>query len=152
MPGGMEMSDTLPGTPQADSATGDAQRVLEELTTLLNRPGAALEGPLGADGDVWARLEEHHWVNPHLPIGWPVMPRGLLPKLSAYAKKIVRVALRWYINPLVAQQNDYNEAVADAFRTMCQEISRLENKVFDLEAKLERAEKPADDDHAPGSA
>jgi len=41
------------------------------------------------------------------------MPRGLIPKLVAYAKKITRRLLRWYINPLVDQQNAYNAAVTD---------------------------------------
>ena len=52
-------------------------------------------------------------VNPHLPIAWPDWPDGAWPKAMALAQKIVRRLLRWYIDPLVEQQNAYNAEVAD---------------------------------------
>jgi hypothetical protein len=140
---GATMPDILPETSQQKSAPSDTQRVLAELAALLDQGGTVLDGPLGDQSSPLVKLQSLQWVNPHLPIGWPVMPKGLLPKAAAYAKKIVRVALRWYINPLVDQQNDYNEAVAASFRTLCQEIARLEIKIFELEAKLEQAEEAA---------
>jgi len=75
---------------------------------------------------IMERLEETKWVNPHLPIGWPVMPRGLFPKLSAYSKKIVRIALRWYINPLVDQQNKFNSTAADELTMLAREIVAMQ--------------------------
>jgi len=60
-------------------------------------------------------VREHQRVNSHLPIGWPVMPRGLIPKLVAYTKKkITQWPLRWYINPRVDQQRAYNTVVTEA--------------------------------------
>ena len=41
-----------------------------------------------------SRLERYGRVNPHLPIGWPTMPKGLVAKLAAYTKKIVSRLLR----------------------------------------------------------
>jgi len=55
------------------------------------------------------------WVNPHLPIAWPNWPPGILPKLAALTKKVVRWLLRWYINPIVEQQNEFNAAAIHAF-------------------------------------
>jgi len=35
-------------------------------------------------------VRSHQIVNSHLPIGWPVMPKGLISKIIVYAQKIVR--------------------------------------------------------------
>jgi O-antigen chain-terminating methyltransferase len=59
------------------------------------------------------RVRIHQHVQSHLPIGWPEMPHGIVPKLVAIAQKVVRRLLRWYINPLVDQQNELNAALAD---------------------------------------
>jgi hypothetical protein len=61
-------------------------------------------------------------VNPHLPIAWPTWPKGVWPKVEALAQKVVRRLLRWYINPIVEQQNQFNQAVAQALEEMWQEI------------------------------
>lgn len=68
--------------------------------------------------DPLARVRERQVVNPHLPIGWPVMPAGMRARLIAYAQKVVRRLLRWYINPIVAQQNEFNAAVTDLLETV----------------------------------
>ena len=68
--------------------------------------------------DPLARVRERRVVNPHLPIGWPEMPAGARAKLTAYAQKVVRRLLRWYINPIVAQQNEFNAAVTDLLGTL----------------------------------
>ncbi len=62
------------------------------------------------------------WVNPHLPIAWPNWPPGVLPKASALIKKAVRRLLRWYINPLVEQQNEFNAAVLHALEMLTAEV------------------------------
>lgn len=93
----------------------EEERILRDLEReiRLHRLALGRQGPL-AQADALARVREAQWVNPHLPIGWPVMPEGFWPKLRAYAQKVTRRLLRWYINPLVEQQNVFNRAVADA--------------------------------------
>ncbi|HEX5501009.1 MAG TPA: hypothetical protein VFW96_00220, partial [Thermomicrobiales bacterium] len=46
-------------------------------------------------------------ISAHFPILWtvPVVGRAL-----ALIKRVVRLLLRWYINPIVDQQNDFNAA------------------------------------------
>jgi hypothetical protein len=61
-------------------------------------------------------------VNPHLPIAWPTWPKGLWPKVEALAQKVVRRLLRWYIEPIVEQQNRFNQAVTQALEEMWQDI------------------------------
>jgi len=95
-----------------------------ELNSTATTPGA--ESP----GLAWpAALDQVHAaarVNPHLPIAWPTWPRGLWPKIVALAQKTVRRLLRWYINPIVAQQNRFNAASVQAIDMLWHEISRLQ--------------------------
>jgi SAM-dependent methyltransferase len=61
--------------------------------------------------DLIDAIQKAHAVNPHLPIGWPTLPAGIVPKLRAYTQKLLRRLLRFYINPVVEQQNAFNVAV-----------------------------------------
>jgi hypothetical protein len=75
-------------------------------------------------GDPLSSVRARQWVNSHLPIGWPQMPRGLGPKLVAMLQKITRRLLRWYINPLVEQQNEFNDAVVAALQEVYRHVAR----------------------------
>jgi hypothetical protein len=73
-------------------------------------------------------LEEVHatcWVNPHRPIAWPHWPKGLRPKLVALVQKLMRRSLRWYIAPIVEDQNRFNAAVVAALDVLAQENALL---------------------------
>ena len=65
------------------------------------------------------------WVNPHQPIAWPHWPPGLRPKVVALITKIIRRLLRWYIEPLVEEQNIFNATVAQNLEMLYQEIASL---------------------------
>jgi len=65
-------------------------------------------------------------VNPHLPIAWPTWPSGIVPKIVALFQKVVRRLLRWYINPIVEQQNNFNAAVAEGFDDLHDQIVQLQ--------------------------
>ena len=43
---------------------------------------------------------------------WPLTGRTLPQKAIALVNKVVRRYLRWYINPIVEQQNAFNDAAA----------------------------------------
>lgn len=72
-----------------------------------------------------ARVVRYQQVNSHPPIGWPVMPKALVPKLTAYAQKVTRRLLRWYINPLVDQQNLFNRATVDMLAELTARVEEL---------------------------
>ncbi len=89
------------------------------------------------------RMEAAANVNPHQPIAWPTWPPGLVPKLTAAAQKTLRRGLRWYIDPIVAQQNDFNRASADTaqemrelLRALAVENARLTRRLAEVEARL----------------
>lgn len=112
--------------------------ILAELQEEIRHHRLAL-GDLGAMPplDPLARVREKQAVNPHLPIGWPVMPRGLVPKLVAYTQKVVRRLLRWYINPIVAQQNEFNTAATDLLASLQVRVDELTARLKALQAQTE---------------
>jgi hypothetical protein len=134
------------------------QEIVAELQAEVQRyqpdsptkPGAAeFRAPVGGgagDSDALARVRLYQHVNSHLPIGWPDMPPGLLPKLRAYAQKVVRRLLRWYINPLVDQQNLFNTAVTETLSSLALRVERQEQLLQGLLRKTERAEEARNED------
>ena len=59
-------------------------------------------------------IELHRVISAH----WPLIGHSLPQRAIALINKLVRRALRWYINPIVEQQNAYNDAVARALRLL----------------------------------
>ncbi len=68
-------------------------------------------------------------INPHLPIAWPQWPPGVWPKIQAVLQKLTRRLLRWYINPLVAQQNAINANLLQSIQVLSQEVLLLRAQI-----------------------
>jgi 2-polyprenyl-3-methyl-5-hydroxy-6-metoxy-1,4-benzoquinol methylase len=107
----------------------DVAEVLDQLRESVRQQQPAGAATPGAQSARWRRWEllfdkvqRTEEVNPHLPIAWPEWPRGLLPKAAAMAQKVVRRLLRWYINPIVEQQNAYNQALTEALGELIAQI------------------------------
>jgi len=71
-------------------------------------------------------LSELAVISAHLPVTWstPVVGRAI-----AYSKRGMRIFLRWYINPIVDQQNTFNEALVRM-------IASLEERLQEIERQL----------------
>ncbi|MBN1400571.1 MAG: class I SAM-dependent methyltransferase [Anaerolineae bacterium] len=120
------------------SQSEDVDAILADLQAALRKHRAALESMGVLDPpDPLANVRQHQWVNSHLPIGWPKMPRGLVPKLVAYAQKITRRLLRWYINPIIDQQNALNAAVSEALARHEAALARQERESVALRQQVE---------------
>ena len=108
-------------------------QVLQQLKQEVRAQRLAL-GDLTADDKTMglarlAALDRVHAVarvNPHLPIAWPTWPKGVWPKIEALAQKVVRRLLRWYIDPIVEQQNRFNAAAAQVLEIYWREICSLQ--------------------------
>ena len=91
---------------------------------------AELRRSADAVNDTW-------FVSAHLPITWDLPIVG---RLGSYTKRLVRILLRWYINPIVEQQNRFNSATARAIveitayqERMTREWQLLEERIAALE-------------------
>jgi hypothetical protein len=127
----------MPGQPaqRGEENLQEVAKVLQELKAEVRRQHA-LSSPAdapGLDAPAWsATLEQVRAsarVNPHLPIAWPEWPPGVWPKVEALAQKIVRRLLRWYINPIVEQQNRFNASVAWNLEAAWHQITDLEQEL-----------------------
>ncbi|WP_420645714.1 hypothetical protein [Candidatus Leptofilum sp.] len=72
------------------------------------------------------KMEQSVWVNSHQPIAWPDWPPGLAAKVKAAVQKVMRRALQWYIDPIVQQQNQFNQATLQAISALAQEVAALQ--------------------------
>jgi GT2 family glycosyltransferase len=70
-------------------------------------------------------------IEAHAPIAWPQWPPGIWPKVVALLQKVTRRLLRWYMNPIVEQQNAVNAAFLYALETLSQEIMLLHGQQAD---------------------
>ncbi|HWQ15347.1 MAG TPA: hypothetical protein VNL77_21280 [Roseiflexaceae bacterium] len=92
--------------------------------------GVAEQGPLERDlRRCLDEIELHRVVSAH----WPLTARSLPGRALNLVHRLVRLGLRWYINPIVEQQNAYNDAVAralrllsDAYLDLAEQIARTE--------------------------
>ena len=113
----------------------DAAAALRELKEEVRRHRHELRGDGALAANDWyesTALDEVQTtarVNPHLPIAWPEWPSGVLPKVVAVMKKVTRRLLRWYINPLIEQQNDFNAATARAMVDLAVELRAADTRL-----------------------
>src|SRR5881409_1460582 len=91
---------------------------------------AELRRSVDTVNDVW-------FVSAHLPIMWEVRIFG---RLLAYAKRATRLLLRWYINPIVEQQNRFNSATARAISEVVAHEERMAREWLPLEERINKLE------------
>jgi hypothetical protein len=77
-------------------------------------------------------------ISAHLPVSWstPLVGRAI-----ALSKRATRVLLRWYINPIVEQQNNFNDAVVRALATLEARQGELDRRLA-ASAETEPADHP----------
>ena len=77
-------------------------------------------------------LERWSSVNAHLPLP----ARGPLGAALALSRRTARYLLRWYINPIVEQQNHFNAAATSLDALDDARLRQLEREVRDLRARV----------------
>ena len=89
--------------------------------------GLTAEGTLD---DPLRQAEDFAHISAHFPLMWrvPVIGRGL-----SLVKRVVRLLLRWYINPIVDQVNDFNTATVTALNTLAARQEALAARIAALE-------------------
>lgn len=69
-------------------------------------------------------IELYRVVSAH----WPLKSHNLVDKIVVTLNKLVRRLLRWYINPIVEQQNAYNNTIAHAVRLLAESYTELKEQ------------------------
>ncbi len=97
---------------------------------------AALDDPLRQAADL-----SH--ISAHFPIMWriPIVGRAL-----SLVQRAIRIGLRWYINPIVDQINDFNEATITALNTIVARQEALAARIAAVELGDGPNPLPAPDD------
>ncbi len=126
---------------QRDSAVrsdaSDVAAALEAIRSAVRRNAgyaSAAEVPdATSTSTMVSELADLAVVSAHLPVTWstPIVGRAM-----ALAKRSTRIMLRWYINPIVEQQNNFNEALVKA-------IAALDERQRDIERRLDSDESGA---------
>jgi SAM-dependent methyltransferase len=129
----------------------DVAAVLRDLKAEVRRQRHELRGAGAIAAEDWLgpasldAVQSTARVNPHLPIAWPEWPPGIVPKVVAVLQKVTRRLLRWYINPIVAQQNEFNTAAAQALVDLAVEMraghARVRHEAQELRATRQQWEK-----------
>lgn len=116
----------------------DAINVAQELAALrqaVKERRERLHGDELSELRALVRQVNERWnVSAHLPITWggpPLVGRGL-----AYAKRVARLLLRWYINPIIEQQNNYNAAATRALLQINAYLEQLTREDYALAQRL----------------
>jgi hypothetical protein len=78
------------------------------------------------------------FVESHQPIGWPDWPPGIWAKVVAVLQKVTRRLLRWYVDPIVEQQNALNASYLYALETLAREVMRLQGRQTPYDASAGR--------------
>lgn len=123
-------------TPQ--EAIQQALADLEERVRQRRRLLGEADQNASVHDDIRALADSWH-ISAHLPITWetPIIGRAV-----ALAKRVVRLLLRWYINPIVDQQNDFNGAVVRAVVQMAAQQDELARGLSELERRVAALEGP----------
>ncbi len=64
---------------------------------------------------------------------WPLESRSPYERAINLINKVVRRALRWYINPIVEQQNAFNDVAARALRLQIEAYTELQAQLAELD-------------------
>ena len=115
----------------SEAADADVAELFEELRAELRR-GAADRASSDASLAATRALAERFWpVTAERDVG-----RG--PK--AFAKRVLRKLMRWYVEPLAADQRAFNDAVLKLIDDLGERVDRSLEAVRALEARIEKLE------------
>jgi hypothetical protein len=123
------MSDELEVTTMPPPDVGAILEALRaEVRARRLAQGRAEPGP--AERELARALDEielYRVVSAH----WPLLGKTLPQRAINLVNKLVRRYLRWYINPIVEQQNAYNDAVARTLRLLAEAYAELGERIAD---------------------
>lgn len=91
-------------------------------------------------------VRAHQGVSAH----WPIVWKTPLQAVFALIQRLTRRFLRWYINPIVEQQNAFNAAVERNLSLLVAANARLREEVVALHGRLRALEEALPGEAGPG--
>ncbi len=142
--------DQQPVGPIAE-APPDVAAILSELRALVRARRLLAAGQADPTRSAIERQLQHcaeqleitRVVSAH----WPLESRSLLERAQNFANKVMRRLLCWYINPIVEQQNAFNDTTARTLRLLIEAYSEL----LQQEAAIAAPPSQAAPDQAPSA-
>ncbi|MBX0326929.1 hypothetical protein K2Z83_04430 [Oscillochloris sp. ZM17-4] len=129
------------------NAETDVAAVLDALRAEVRaRRVAEAEGqagtPLSAIERELHRAAEQLEITRVVSAHWPLEGRSLYERGWLLVHKLVRRYLRWYINPIVEQQNAFNDVGARSIRLLIEANAELRDQLADLRRQREQVPPP----------
>jgi hypothetical protein len=122
----------------AASSNDEIEQTLAELRAAVRREAGYLtedEIPTGPQLSSVRDAADLSSVSAHLPLQSTLPVIG---PLIVFAQRVLRLGLRWYINPIVEQQNAFNDSVVRALTELEMRQSALDRRVDRLIHNNER--------------
>lgn len=118
----------------------DVAVILEQLRLELRAQRAAQAGEeagstLGALERELQHCAEQLEITRVVSAHWPLEGRSLYERGWVVINKVVRRALRWYINPIVEQQNAFNAAAARSLHLLIEAHAELRDQLAELQRR-----------------
>jgi hypothetical protein len=79
----------------------------------------------------WAVTAERAFEQP------PTRRRGVQAYLVVPMKRLLRKLMRWYVEPVAAQQRSFNLAVLTLMDEIAEDVRRLEQRLESIESRLD---------------
>jgi len=106
--------------------------LLQRRGTGDSAPSPHIAGMSSVDRAASVATVNAHWgIASRLPVLGPVV---------VLVRRMLRIGLRWYINPIVEQQNLFNEAAVAALYDLQLENERLRDEIASLRSSERAAE------------
>ena len=134
--------------PRAGVETPDVAAIVEQLRReVRRRREGQLESSLhqlesSFDEVELARSLEEVRANQGVSAHWPVVWKTPLQALFALIQRFTRRFLRWYINPIVEQQNAFNAATERTLTLLVAANARLREEIIAMHGRLHALEEP----------
>lgn len=106
--------------------THDIIQANKQIETILQRVRASSLAASPVRVAVFQQMRQSAAINAHWHIAWPHWPPGIRAKITAALQKITRRLLQWYIDPIVEQQNRFNQTVVNAVQLLADDVAALQ--------------------------
>ena len=109
-----------------DQLTINIDQASKQIEAILQQVRASSPATSPVRSAIFQKMRQSATVNSRWHIAWPHWPPGLRAKAIAALQKITRRLLQWYIDPIVEQQNQFNQTVINAVQLLADDIATLQ--------------------------